>query len=147
MAVGRRPLGCDTVIGTRPEAIKLAPVIKALRDEPSEFRVRVVTSGQHGEICRSALAAFGIAANIALDAETIGSSPAASVGELVRAFGHHIAQSHPDLLLVQGDTTTTMAAALAGSCAQRSTAATGPKRRAGRSQYVAARISACSAVA
>jgi UDP-N-acetylglucosamine 2-epimerase (non-hydrolysing) len=64
VATGRRPLGCDIVIGTHPEAIKLAPVIRALRDQPSEFRIRIVTFGQHGEICRSALAAFGIAADI-----------------------------------------------------------------------------------
>ena len=49
-------LRCDIIVGTRPEAIKLAPVIEALRDEPGDFAVRVVTSGQHGEICRSALA-------------------------------------------------------------------------------------------
>jgi hypothetical protein len=40
---------------------------------------------------------------------------------MVAAFGHHIAQRHPDLLLIQGDTTTAMAAALAGSCTQRNT--------------------------
>src|SRR5215469_17626261 len=53
------PLRCDIVDGTRPEAIKLAPVVKALRQGKDEFKVQVVTSGQHGEIRRSALAAFG----------------------------------------------------------------------------------------
>jgi len=114
MAVELPYLRCDVVIGTRPEAIKLAPVIRALRDRPSEFCVRVVTSGQHGEICRSALAAFGIAADSALDTEPVGYSLADWASDLVRAFGHHIAQSHPDLILVQGDTTTAMGAALAG---------------------------------
>jgi UDP-N-acetylglucosamine 2-epimerase len=121
MAVGRRPRGCDIVIGTRPEAIKLAPVIRALRDQPSEFRVRVVTSGQNRKICRSAMAAFGIAADIALYAKTIGSSLANPASELVRALGRHIAQSHPDLVPVQRNKTTTMVAALVGSCAQRNT--------------------------
>ena len=114
MAVELPYLRCDVVIGTRPEAIKLAPVIRALRDRPSEFCVRVVTSGQHGEICHSALAAFGIAADSALDTEPVGYSLADWASDLVRAFGHHIAQSHPDLILVQGDTTTAMGAALAG---------------------------------
>jgi hypothetical protein len=54
---------CDIIVGTRPEAIKLAPVVKALTKSRDDFLVRVVTSGQHGEICRSALAAFGLAAD------------------------------------------------------------------------------------
>jgi UDP-N-acetylglucosamine 2-epimerase len=114
MSIEPPPLRCDVVIGTRPEAIKLAPVIRALRGQPREFCVRVVTSGQHGEICSSALAAFGIAADSALDIEPVGRSLADSAGDLVRAFGRHITQSHSDLLLVQGDTTTAMGAALAG---------------------------------
>jgi UDP-N-acetylglucosamine 2-epimerase (non-hydrolysing) len=112
------PLRCDIVIGTRPEAIKLAPVIKALREEPRDFVVRVVSSGQHGEICRSALAAFGLTADSALDIEPIGRSLADSTGDVVRAFGRHIAETCPDLVLVQGDTTTAMASALASFYAQ-----------------------------
>ena len=53
---GQSAARCDIIVGTRPEAIKLAPVIKALRESGDDFKVRVVTSGQHGEICRSALA-------------------------------------------------------------------------------------------
>jgi UDP-N-acetylglucosamine 2-epimerase len=108
------PLSCDIVVGTRPEAIKLSPVIKALREEPSDFAVRVVSSGQHGEICRSALAAFGLSADSGLDIGPLGGSLADSTGDVVRAFGRYIAETRPDLILVQGDTTTAMAAALAG---------------------------------
>ena len=97
MVIEPPPLRCDVVIGTRPEAIKLAPVIRALRSQPREFCVRVVTSGQHGEICSSALAAFGIAADCALDIEPVGCSLADSASDLVRAFGRHITESHPDL--------------------------------------------------
>jgi hypothetical protein len=107
-------LRCDIVIGTRPEAIKLAPVIKVLRDEPRDFVVRVVTPGQHGEICLSALAAFGFAADSSLAIGPIGSSLADSSSGMMRAFGRHIAEARPDLILVQGDTTTAMTAALAG---------------------------------
>jgi len=109
-----RPLCCDVVVGTRPEAIKLAPVIKALRENEGDYLVHVVTSGQHGEICRSALAAFGLAADSALHIRPIGGSLAASAGDVLRAFGRHFVDSCPDLILVQGDTTTAMAAALAG---------------------------------
>jgi UDP-N-acetylglucosamine 2-epimerase len=112
------PSSCHIVVGTRPEAIKLSPVINALRAEPHDFAVRVVSSGQHGEICRSALAAFGLTADSALDIGPIGRSLTASTGDVVRAFGRYIAENCPDLILVQGDTTTAMAAALAGFYAQ-----------------------------
>ena len=109
---------CDIVVGTRPEAIKLAPVAKALRECGGDFSVRVVTSGQHGEICRSALAAFGLTADSALETEPIGGSLADSAGDVLRAFGRHLAERRPDVILVQGDTTTAMGAALAGFYAQ-----------------------------
>src|SRR5712671_3711156 len=112
------PLRCDIIVGTRPEAIKLAPVIKALRENGQDFLVRIVTSGQHGEICRSALAAFGLTADSELHIEPISGSLADTAGNLLRAFGRRFADSRPDLILVQGDTTTAMAAALAGFYAQ-----------------------------
>jgi UDP-N-acetylglucosamine 2-epimerase (non-hydrolysing) len=109
-----RALRCDIIVGTRPEAIKLAPVVKALRESGDDFLVRVVTSGQHGEICRSALAAFGLTADSALDIESNSGSLADSAGNVLGAFGRRFAGSRPDLILVQGDTTTAMAGALAG---------------------------------
>lgn len=108
------PLCCDVIVGTRPEAIKLAPIVKALKESGDDFLVRVVTSGQHGEICHSALAAFGLAADNALDTEPLCKSLANSAGNVLKAFGRRFADCRPDLILVQGDTTTAMAAALAG---------------------------------
>jgi UDP-N-acetylglucosamine 2-epimerase (non-hydrolysing) len=108
------PLCCEVIVGTRPEAIKLAPVVKALRKSRADFLVRVVTSGQQGEICHSALAAFGLAADSSLDVEPINGSLADSAGHVLRAFGRRFADSRPGMILVQGDTTTAMAAALAG---------------------------------
>src|SRR6202040_1466222 len=116
---GQSAVRCDIIVGTRPEAIKLAPVIKALRESGDDFKVRVVTSGQHDEICRSALAAFGLTADTELDIEPISGSLAdAAAGNLLRAFGRRFADTRPDLIVVQGDTTTAMAAALAGFYAQ-----------------------------
>jgi len=115
---GQSAVRCDIIVGTRPEAIKLAPVIKALRESGDDFRVRVVTSGQHGEICRSALAAFGLTADSELEIEPISGSLADAAGNLLRAFGRRFADTQPDLILVQGDTTTAMTAALAGFYAQ-----------------------------
>jgi UDP-N-acetylglucosamine 2-epimerase (non-hydrolysing) len=111
-------LRCEIIVGTRPEAIKLAPVIKALRESGGDFLVRVITSGQHGEICRSALAAFGLTADSELDVEPISGSLADAAGNLLRAFGRRFADTQSDLILVQGDTTTAMTAALAGFYAQ-----------------------------
>jgi UDP-N-acetylglucosamine 2-epimerase len=107
-------LRCGVVVGTRPEAIKLAPVVKALRESGDDFSVGIVASGQHRDMCRSALAAFGLTADSVLDIEPIGGSLAHSAGDLLRAFGRCFADTRPDLVLVQGDTTTAMAAALAG---------------------------------
>jgi hypothetical protein len=84
---------CDVVVGTRPEAIKLAPVIKALRKSEDDFLVRVVASGRHGEICHSALAAFGLAADSELDIEPISGSLADIAGNLLRAFGRRFADT------------------------------------------------------
>jgi UDP-N-acetylglucosamine 2-epimerase (non-hydrolysing) len=107
-------LRCEIIVGTRPEAIKLAPVVKALREAGEDFLARVVTSGQHGEICYSALAAFGLTADSVLDSEPITGSLADSAANVLRRFGRRFAETRPDLILVQGDTTTAMAAALAG---------------------------------
>jgi len=99
-------------VGTRPEAIKLGPVIIALRAKPSDFAVRLITSGQHREICYSALAAFGLIADEDLAVE-VGSLLAHSAADVLRIFAAHLLHNRPDILLVQGDTTTAMAAALA----------------------------------
>src|SRR5438552_2836360 len=98
-SVDQSPARCDIIVGTRPEAIKLAPVIKALRGNGDDFKVRVVTSGQHGEICRSALAAFGLTADSELDVEPISGSLADAAGNLLRAFGRKFADNRPDLIL------------------------------------------------
>ena len=112
------PLCCDAIVGTRPEAIKLAPVVRALRERAHDFSVRVVTSGQQGEICRDALAAFALTPDSALEIEPISGSLAHTASDVLRAFGNYFAVTRPDLILVQGDTTTAMAAALAGFYAQ-----------------------------
>jgi UDP-N-acetylglucosamine 2-epimerase (non-hydrolysing) len=108
MTAGR--IAC--VVGTRPEAIKMAPVIFALKREPA-FDVRVVASGQHADMLDQALAHFGIEADVNLgvmkNAQTLDHVTSA-VLEGVGAFLDSVPQ---DMLLVHGDTTTTLGAALA----------------------------------
>jgi UDP-N-acetylglucosamine 2-epimerase (non-hydrolysing) len=108
-----RPLRLMTVIGTRPEAIKLAPVILAARASPAEFDVRVVRTGQHRELVDELLAEFGIDAHVDLNIMQPDQEPAHVLSASVRGLSDVIAAERPDWVLVQGDTTTTLAGALA----------------------------------
>lgn len=97
------------VLGTRPEAIKLAPVVRALRWRGAETGLCV--SAQHREMLDSALAVFDLRPDYDLDVMRPGQSPtevAARVSEKLPAI---LDRCRPDWLVVQGDTTTTFAAA------------------------------------
>jgi UDP-N-acetylglucosamine 2-epimerase (non-hydrolysing) len=100
------------VCGTRPEAIKLAPVILALRADRT-VRCEVVLTAQHREMLDSVLDDFGLVADVDLDlmrpGQTLGEFAARALAGLDRQLG----QTRPDLVLVQGDTTTVFCAALA----------------------------------
>ncbi len=102
------------LVGTRPEAIKMAPVVRALRARPQEFQVDLLASGQHRELAREALAAFGLVPDHQLDVMRQGQDLNGLLARLMEALGHHF-QSQPrlDWVLVQGDTTTVLAGALA----------------------------------
>ena len=99
-------------IGTRPEAIKLAPVALALRREPWAS-VRVMTTSQHRHLVQPALAAFGVGIDRDLDVMRPGQSLVALSGRLMLALDPAIVQERPDLAIVQGDTTTAFAVAFA----------------------------------
>ena len=100
------------VLGTRPEAIKLAPVILAFQ-QASDFRTRVVLTGQHREMVSQVMDLFGLTADhdLALMApkQTLTHVTCATLTGLKQDFAEH----QPDLVLVQGDTTTAFASALA----------------------------------
>ncbi len=99
-------------IGTRPEAIKLAPVVRALRDD-GRHEVLVVTTGQHGDLVEPVLALFDIDVATDLALMQPGQSPAAFTGRAIEALGALFAESDSDLVLGQGDTGTVLATALA----------------------------------
>lgn len=99
------------IVGTRPEAIKMAPVINRLRFEPWA-RVRVAETGQHPEMTRAMLDLFGIGRDIVLDTFRPGQSLAALSSRLIDALDRVIDETMPDLVLVQGDTTSAMVGAL-----------------------------------
>jgi UDP-N-acetylglucosamine 2-epimerase (non-hydrolysing) len=100
------------VLGTRPEAIKLAPVIRAFQ-AATDFRTRVVLTGQHREMVSQVMDLFGLSADrdLALMAprQTLTHVTCAALQGLKDEFTAH----RPDLALVQGDTTTAFASALA----------------------------------
>lgn len=101
------------VIGTRPEAIKLAPIVQALLRTP-DVSVRVCLTGQHRELLAQGLAGFNLPVDANLDVMTDNQSGPEVTARILERLGQVIDQWQPHLMLVQGDTTTAMAAALAG---------------------------------
>jgi len=109
----RARLRVAVVIGTRPEAVKLAPVVLALRAASARFETRVVLTAQHREMSDEILAHFGIRAHHDLDVMRPRQSLFVTTARLIAGMEDVLRADRPDILLVQGDTTTTFVAALA----------------------------------
>lgn len=101
------------VFGTRPEAIKLFPVIRAAGNRPEEFQVRVCVTGQHRQMLDSILAQFGIHPDYDLDIMVPDQSLSEIASQVLSRLEPVLEHEQPDWMLVQGDTTTAMGAALA----------------------------------
>lgn len=101
-----------TIFGTRPEVIKLAPVIQRL-DRSPHFESVLVTTGQHREMLGQALDQFGIAPHYNLDIMAPNQAVSDVTVNSLRGVEDLIEQEKPDLVLVQGDTTTAFAGCLA----------------------------------
>jgi UDP-N-acetylglucosamine 2-epimerase (non-hydrolysing) len=99
------------VFGTRPEAIKLCPVIRAAR--PGGVPVRVCVTAQHRAMLDQVLACFDVRPDHDLDLMQPGQTLAALTARALDRLDPVIAAENPSMVVVQGDTTTTMAAALA----------------------------------
>jgi len=100
------------VFGTRPEAIKMAPVYHALKKAPG-LRPVVCVTAQHREMLDDVLSVFGIRTDFDLDLMRPGQSLHDLGGKALARLGRLFAAEKPDFVLVQGDTTTTLAAAMA----------------------------------
>ncbi|MBB5957524.1 UDP-N-acetylglucosamine 2-epimerase (non-hydrolyzing) [Saccharothrix tamanrassetensis] len=98
--------------GTRPEAVKIAPVALALADHPV-LRPLIVRSGQHERMVEQALSAFDLRPDIVLDTPRVTGSQAELLAALVPAIDQVLRVRDPAVVLVQGDTTTALAGALA----------------------------------
>ncbi|HYH81588.1 MAG TPA: UDP-N-acetylglucosamine 2-epimerase (non-hydrolyzing), partial [Longimicrobium sp.] len=101
------------VFGTRPEAIKMAPVIRELRRRPDRFRCRVCVTAQHRDMLDQVMRLFGIEADYDLDVMASGQTPTQVAAAVLAGLEPVLQRERPDWVLVQGDTTTVAAAALA----------------------------------
>lgn len=100
------------VIGTRPEAIKMAPVILELRAHRN-FDVSICSTGQHTSMLDGAMGAFNLRPDVELAVMNPGQSLAELTSRLLPALDAHFDATQPDLVLVHGDTTSAMVGALA----------------------------------
>jgi UDP-N-acetylglucosamine 2-epimerase (non-hydrolysing) len=111
---GRVPrLAVLSVFGTRPEAIKMAPVIRELERFRDEISASVCVTGQHRELLDDVLETFDVSPDHDLDVMRPGQSPTGVAAEVLRGLEPVLADVRPDWVLVQGDTTTAAMAGLA----------------------------------
>ncbi|MEX2805169.1 non-hydrolyzing UDP-N-acetylglucosamine 2-epimerase [Streptococcus sp. H31] len=101
------------VFGTRPEAIKMAPLVHQLKKQNDFFETIVVVTGQHREMLDQVLKVFAITADYDLDIMEANQGLTDITANIFTALDPVLKESRPDLVLVHGDTTTTFAAATA----------------------------------
>jgi len=100
------------IIGTRPEAIKMAPIIRELRMRQG-MRVHVCVTSQHREMLQSVLPYFDVTPDIDLDVMNVGQSVNGVLAKILDRLPKVFASKSPDMVLVQGDTATCFAGAVA----------------------------------
>ena len=101
-----------TIIGTRPEAIKMAPVVKELARHPGRIESVVCVTGQHRQMLDQVLGLFGIKPDIDLDLMEKNQSLAKLTSNLFAGLDRVLAEVQPAWVLAQGDTTTVLATSL-----------------------------------
>ena len=101
------------VFGTRPEAIKMAPLVKKLQDIPEEFQTVVCVTGQHREMLDQVLRLFDITPDYDLNIMKPNQDLYDITSRILLGMRDVLKEVQPDIVLVHGDTTTSMAAALA----------------------------------
>ena len=101
------------VFGTRPEAIKMAPVVKAFKNNPTLFETKVCVTAQHREMLDQVLEFFDIIPDYDLDLMKPNQNLYSLTGDIVNGMKPVLEEFRPEYVLVHGDTTTSTAAALA----------------------------------
>jgi len=110
-----KPVRLAFLLGTRPEAIKLIPVILEARRRAGEFEVVIVSTAQHRELLDGVFTDFGLQADVDLNLMRPNQEPAEFLSRAMDALGVELKKIQPDCVVVQGDTMTTLAGALAAS--------------------------------
>jgi UDP-N-acetylglucosamine 2-epimerase (non-hydrolysing) len=101
------------IFGTRPEAIKLCPLVLKLKSFPDRYSTKVCATAQHRGMLDQVLNAFGITPDYDLNVMMPDQTLFQSTARIIQALEHPFAELKPDLAIVQGDTTTTFCGALA----------------------------------
>ena len=107
-----KPVKVMLVFGTRPEAIKMAPLYLELKRRP-EIECLACVTAQHRKMLDDVLECFGIKPDFDLDVMKVGQTLSYITSSVLNGFGEVLREVRPDLVLVHGDTTTAFAAALA----------------------------------
>ena len=102
-----------TLYGTRPELITVAPVIWAIERHPDQWQSITVSSSQHTDLLRPFIKELSISVDHDLAVMTPGQTPSAVLARVMEAIEPLLIRERPDMVLVQGDTTTAIAGALA----------------------------------
>jgi UDP-N-acetylglucosamine 2-epimerase (non-hydrolysing) len=110
---GGRRVRAMVVFGTRPEAIKMAPVIHALKADPEGFEVLTCVTGQHREMLDQVLKLFQITPDIDLDLMRPNQDLVGLIAAILSGVRDALITHRPDVVLVHGDTATTMATSMA----------------------------------
>lgn len=101
------------VFGTRPEAIKMAPLVKAFQNDQLNFETRVCVTAQHRQMLDQVLEIFDIAPEYDLNIMKAGQDLYDITANVLVGMKTVLADFEPDVVLVHGDTTTTLSASLA----------------------------------
>ncbi|GAH02515.1 unnamed protein product, partial [marine sediment metagenome] len=98
--------------GTRPEGIKLAPVIKCVNKQRDKFNLKICSTGQHKQMAKQVLDFFDIKPDFSLNLMTENQSLSSFSSRLLSKVDKIIVDAKPDIILVQGDTTSALLIAL-----------------------------------
>ena len=108
------PIKVITVFGTRPEAIKMAPVVKALQRNPQKIDVRICVTAQHRELLDQVLDVFDVQPDYDLHVMQEKQTLSYITAHILTKLDKILKEEQPDWILTQGDTTSAMTGALAG---------------------------------
>lgn len=101
-----------TIFGTRPEAIKMAPLVKAIEEDP-RFESIVTVTAQHRQMLDQVMNIFDLSADYDLNIMKDGQSLAGITSRVIKELDQILEEANPDIVLVHGDTTTTFSASIA----------------------------------